>query len=141
MGAFGDIPLGASKHGFWQWEQNPDGEWTLIWIEQQTHYHWKWQRPNAYRWSGPHRRRGTWMDVSGKDFQDGTHQLHQHMLSDEDMKKFMKNEPDESWNKGMVPPCWSSWKGNAHTKASRRANSVSNRIPNGSSQCCSCSRR
>lgn len=103
---WGKTVYAEAGNGGWTWVQTPDGDWTLTWVTTNTGNHWLWWMPNRYHWSGSHRRRGTWMHISGPDWRDDMHSLTAHMFTrDDDRGRGPQggghHDKDGKWTEGM----------------------------------------
>jgi len=99
---WGKIVYSEAGNGGWKWIQTPDGDWNLVWVTTNTNNHWRWLMPNRYHWSGHHRRRGTWMHITGPDWRENNHNLHSHMFGHQDQRGGGGGGSDGNWDKGMV---------------------------------------
>jgi len=105
---WGKTVYAEAGNGGWTWLQSPDGDWNLVWVTINTSNRWLWQMPNRFQWSGHHRRRSTWMHMSGADWRRGEN-VHAHLIAAEeneargghhDENAHVSYDPD--WYDGMT---------------------------------------
>merc|ERR1712146_238655 len=67
--------LEPDKGEYWEVVPIPGGGTKLVYGGNSPAYEWRWEKPGALRWSGKHRRRGTWTHIDGKDWKMGNYEL------------------------------------------------------------------